>query len=435
MTVQDGKLTSATCGRPTTSRSRRARSRCPPSSRPLGVHEADAGLAQPRDHAALRRRSPRSAPQMWKTLTGEQVDGVLAIDPRDARRHHRGRGADQRRRAWSSTPTTSSTTSSTTSTSRAPAIPNQIARRDRLSEIAQTAIDTLDQRDWKPAHAAQAAERRGRRAPLPGVVDRSRSSSAAWVGAGMAGVLIERLAARVASLNFGGNKLDQFLAVNGDLVGREDRRAGPTSPSSCTSRTTRRSATSFYIVGPVPRHGQRRGRVPVAGDVRHAGDRPPDRHSRGRPRSTSPARTGRPRSSRPPRSTSSGARPRTSRSTSTSRRATNAARRSSPRPGSRRSTGTSRARQWTTRPAGVSPGEAPVVRLPAGPGTGRGPTSGAPSPPRGGAWSGVVNRSEKFAIGLPPLPLQVLGCGGSGGSRPWIRGVDTALLSVAECDH
>ena len=48
---------------------------------PVGLDPSERGVAQPGDDPSLRRQRRARASQMWKWRTGEDVDGVLAIDP------------------------------------------------------------------------------------------------------------------------------------------------------------------------------------------------------------------------------------------------------------------------------------------------------------------------------------------------------------------
>ena len=152
--------------------------------------------------------------EMWKTLTGEQVDGVLAIDPVTLAAIITAEGPINVQGVDLNGENVVRYILHDQYIATA-GDPNQIARRDRLSAIAQTAFDTLDQRDWKPATLLkQLSSAVDGRHFLAWSADPVQQRG--FVGAGMAGVLTKD-SLLVASQNFSGNKLDQFIGISGNV--------------------------------------------------------------------------------------------------------------------------------------------------------------------------------------------------------------------------
>jgi hypothetical protein len=154
------------------------------------------------------------ATRMWQAQTGQTVDGVLLVDPFALRAllatsgpiavddvtldadnviqyilHDQYLGLD--------------------------AVGDNEARRDRLGDIADEAVQHFDQGDWKLSTLLR---------ELRSVVDQrhvlawsvNKKEDAAWKAAGVGGSLHPD-SLMVSVMNFGGNKLDQYLGVDAQL--------------------------------------------------------------------------------------------------------------------------------------------------------------------------------------------------------------------------
>jgi hypothetical protein len=200
----------------------------PPGSVPITDADFDArwGFMAPTDDFRELAASPRFdvvgslALDMWEASRGERLDGVLVIDPIALRSLLEVTG-----------PVTVEGTeySAANVTSQIfleqylgldddPLLPDQIARRDRLSKIARAAIEALDTGGWDTLDLVEALR------PAVGgrhVLAWSPQSvqQAGWSGAGIDGVVgpDELL---VALHNRAGNKLDQFIEVEARLAVR-----------------------------------------------------------------------------------------------------------------------------------------------------------------------------------------------------------------------
>ena len=195
------------------------------------------------------------AAQMWKALTGESVDGVLALDPLMLRALLAAEGPVEvdgvELNADNVVDFILHDQYKDTTTD-----PQNGARRDRLSAIAHAAIDALDQRDWEPStllkELSAAVEGRHFLAWSSDPLEEK-----AWVGAGMAGRLSTD-SLLVAVLNFGGNKLDRFLSIDADLSTRD---AGDGSLVTLELKL-HNGAPLFdvpYVIGPYPGTGNEAG--------------------------------------------------------------------------------------------------------------------------------------------------------------------------------
>jgi hypothetical protein len=261
MTVQDGKLD---LGPMQTTDNLNL----PPGAVPLPPEFAALwGFTHPTEEWRNLATTPRfevTAPlaaQMWQKLTGQPVNGVLVVDPVTLAAIIKAEGPinvngidlngdnvvkyilhDQYVAYADST-----------------FDPAQSARRDQLSTIARTAFDSLDQRDWEPSallkNLSAAVDGRHFLAWSNDPVEQK-----AWVAAGMAGRLSSR-SVLLSLLNFGGNKLDQFMSLDTTMSMQK-----ATSGSDVTIGVRVRNNTPAdqpqYIQGPYPGTGN------VAGEYR-----------------------------------------------------------------------------------------------------------------------------------------------------------------------
>jgi hypothetical protein len=192
------------------------------------------------------------AARMWEELTGQRVDGVLAVDVELIRAVLEATGP---------VAVDGSALDSSTVVGRLLydqyhgadfTDPVQADRRDELGRVAATVVEALEAGAYRPprlvAELARAA--RGRHllawSAHPG-------DQATWTAAGIAGTLTpDSLAVNV--LNRGGNKLDQFLRVGGDLEVR------PTTEGTDVTvhvrlRNEAPEDAPPYVAGPHPASG------------------------------------------------------------------------------------------------------------------------------------------------------------------------------------
>jgi len=192
------------------------------------------------------------AAQMWQTRTGEVVDGVLVVDPLTLRALLAADGPvdaggiildannvlpyvflDQYRAA----PDLDA---------------DQAARRDQLGAVARAAIDAFEAGEWDPPTLVDELAPAGRgRHVLAWSSDPVEQD--AWEATGISGELTDE-SLLVSLMNTGGNKLDQFLTVNGTI--------GVSTSSGGTDVNVRLELANnapvgepAYVVGPFPGTG------------------------------------------------------------------------------------------------------------------------------------------------------------------------------------
>lgn len=168
--------------------------------------------------------SAELAARMWKARTGEDVDGVFAIDPFGLQALMEVSGPV----VVDGKPITRDNVVRETllqqyldyeGDDEDPA--GTEARRERLSDIARAVIDQLDQKGWDVATLIEDLQRaaRGRHvlawSPIP-------EQKRAWRGAGISGRL-RADSLLLAIQNRAGNKLDQFLPVIASIEHRPVR--------------------------------------------------------------------------------------------------------------------------------------------------------------------------------------------------------------------
>jgi hypothetical protein len=187
------------------------------------------------------------AAQMWETATGEHVDGVLAVDPVVVRALLDAQGPIE--------------VDGTRLTSKdvlqylllqqyvfADADPAQAARRDQLSSVARTAIDTLSTRAWNPNGLARTLSNAGKGRHVL-AWSRDPVEERAWKAAGIGGELrFDSLL--VSILNTGGNKLDQFLNVGAHLEVTDRADGGRDATVRLSIENTAPAGLPAYVEGP-----------------------------------------------------------------------------------------------------------------------------------------------------------------------------------------
>jgi uncharacterized protein DUF4012 len=206
------------------------------------------------------------AAQMWESVTGEAVDGVLVVDPITLRALLVAEGPVQA----DGVTLDASSVLPYIFLDQYRAAPDldadQAARRDQLGAVARAAIDTFEVGEWDPPTLVDELAPAGRgRHVLAWSSD--PVEQAAWAAAGISGELTDE-SLLVSVMNTGGNKLDQFLTVNGTI--------GVSGSGAGTDVTVRLELVNdapvdepTYVVGPFPGTGLAEGvyRGIVAVDV------------------------------------------------------------------------------------------------------------------------------------------------------------------------
>ena len=157
----------------------------------------------------------RLAARMWQARTGQSVDGVLLVDP----------FALRVLLATSGPVTVDDVTLDADNVVQyilhdqyqgLEGADTNEARRDRLGDIADAALDHFDEGGWKPATLLR---------EFRSVVDErhflawsaNQKENKAWKAAGVVGSLRPN-SVMVSMMNFGGNKLDQYLGVDAEIA-------------------------------------------------------------------------------------------------------------------------------------------------------------------------------------------------------------------------
>jgi hypothetical protein len=194
----------------------------PPGVVPLsGDLEGRWGWLHPNEEWRNLAVSPRFdvtaalAAKMWAATGNPPVDGVLALDAQTLASVLAATGPVN---------VAGTTVDATNAVERIlhgqyvahAADPTEAARRDELGDLAHTALDALQQRDWSVGRLAQgfAEDARGRH--LLAWSARPEEQQA-WQEAGIDGSL-DQNSMLAAVLNRGGNKLDRFLEVSANLA-------------------------------------------------------------------------------------------------------------------------------------------------------------------------------------------------------------------------
>jgi Protein of unknown function (DUF4012) len=197
----------------------------------------------------------RLASQMWRAATGQTVNGVLALDVVALKSLLQATGPVHL--ADGTTMTADQVLSDVMLRQYLGIVgyPDQTTRRDRLSEIARGALDDLDHGGWHAADLVDdlrgAAQGRHLLAWSPG-----RAEQAGWTAAGIDGK-VPTDAVLVGLHNRGGNKLDQFVNIHGQVgVARAPR---PTSGAGWDvtldlqlQNVTPATGIPQYVQGPYP---------------------------------------------------------------------------------------------------------------------------------------------------------------------------------------
>jgi hypothetical protein len=221
------------------------------------------GWLAPGQHWRNLATTPRfdvSAPvaaQMWQAATGQHVDGVLAVDAVALQALLAAQGPV----TVGGQELTGSDALSYVLLGQYAGIPAsagpQTDRRDQLSAVARAAVDTLSSRPWNAQNLVSQLSSVGKGRHLL-AWSRDPTEERAWEGAGISGELQPDSLA-VSVMNFGGNKLDQFLQVDSTLkiTGRPD--GGSDAEVQLRLHNEAPTNVPGYVGGPNPDSGAAEG--------------------------------------------------------------------------------------------------------------------------------------------------------------------------------
>lgn len=196
------------------------------------------------------------AAEMWRAATGQTVDGVLALDPLALRALLAAEGPIE---AGGRTLTAKDVVDYILLQQYrdfSSADPAQQARRDQLGAVARTAVQKLDRGSWRPPDLVDELSHAGRGRHIL-AWSRDATEQRGWEAAGVAGRL-ERDSLLVSVMNLGGNKLDQFLAVDARLDVRD---AGGSTDVAVRIHLHNDAPVDApaYVIGPFPAPGFQAG--------------------------------------------------------------------------------------------------------------------------------------------------------------------------------
>jgi hypothetical protein len=186
------------------------------------------------------------AAEMWKAATGQEVDGVLAVDPVAVQALLAAQGPVE----------VDGRTVDADNVLQLLFVDQylgldtdreQAARRDQLSAVARAAVDTLQTRPWDAPALADELTRVGKgRHLLAWSSDPVEQTG--WVAAGIDGVM-QPDSLLVSLLNVGANKLDQFLAVDARLRTSEVADGGIEATVTMTVTNDAPTGLPAYVSG------------------------------------------------------------------------------------------------------------------------------------------------------------------------------------------
>ena len=128
---------------------------------------------------------------------------------------------------------------------------DQDDRRERLGDLARATVDRLDAGQADPAELADALAEAARGRHVLAWA-RPRSQADAWTAAGVTGTFDDN-SVLAAALNLGGNKLDQFLEVDGHVdVSDQDEGGDASVTLELVLRNQVPPGEPEYVAGPHP---------------------------------------------------------------------------------------------------------------------------------------------------------------------------------------
>ncbi len=211
-------------------------------------------------YLAMSPRFDATAPiaaDMWAAATGEQVDGVLMVDPVTLQALLAAQGPiDAGGRELSADDVLGYLLLGQYD-GLGDEYSDQTDRRDQLGVVARAGVDTLTNRPWDvDALVGQLGDVGAGRHLLAWARDPEEQRT--WVAAGIDGALGgDSLAPNV--LNAGGNKLDQFLHVAADLFLADRADGGQDATLTLTLRNQTPEGLVRYVAGPHPSTGLAEG--------------------------------------------------------------------------------------------------------------------------------------------------------------------------------
>jgi hypothetical protein len=193
------------------------------------------------------------AAQMWQAATGQHVDGVLAVDAVALQALLAAQGPIQ----VGAQQLTGSDALDYLLLGQYAGVPAQDAsqadRRDQLSAIARASVDTLSSRAWNTQGLVSKLSAVGKGRHLL-AWSRDATEERAWEGAGISGELHGDSLA-VSVMNFGGNKLDQFLQVSSTLTIQDRPDGGSDARLHLRLHNAAPAGLPGYVSGPSPNSG------------------------------------------------------------------------------------------------------------------------------------------------------------------------------------
>ena len=214
------------------------------------------------------------AAQMWHAVTGQSVDGVLAVDPEALQALLAAQGPIQGSGQTLSADNVVSYLLRYQYDGIPAVVGDQQLRNDQLSAVARATVEALSGRPWQPARLITQLSDVGKgRHVLAWAADPVEEH--AWTAAGISGRLKPNALA-VSVMNFGGNKLDQFLHVDATLTIRGLPNGGAAAHVDLQLRNAAPDGLPGYVAGPNPNTtlaaGEYQGIVAV--NVPHAASAP-----------------------------------------------------------------------------------------------------------------------------------------------------------------
>jgi Protein of unknown function (DUF4012) len=195
------------------------------------------------------------AAEMWRAATGETVDGVLALDPVALQALLAAEGPIDVNGQPLSMENVVPYLLLEQYRDAPPGDPDQ-TRRDQLGEVARTAVDRLDAGEYEPADLVDALRGAGQGRHVL-AWSRDPTEQRGWDAASIAGTL-QKDSLLVSVLNTAGNKLDQFLEIDGALS-HEERDGGHVVTVRLRFRNDAPAGEPAYVIGPHPDSGVAEG--------------------------------------------------------------------------------------------------------------------------------------------------------------------------------
>jgi Protein of unknown function (DUF4012) len=189
------------------------------------------------------------AADMWAALTGETVQGVLVLDPLTLRALLAAQGPIDAAGRTLDADNVLQYVFLEQYREASLADPTQQARRDRLGEIAGVAVDAFEDRAWEPADLADELTPAGRGRHVL-AWSRDPVEQRGWEAAGLAGGLRPD-SLLVSLMNIGGNKLDQFVTIDG-VVAVRHRGGGREVTVRLRIANDASVDEPSYVIGPFP---------------------------------------------------------------------------------------------------------------------------------------------------------------------------------------